>query len=273
MAEADRKEADGPQGIGGWLALFVVGLLILVPATIAFRTTMQFYSTELAQPKLASHPLYLSFKAAYSYVVVLCIAASVCLGLRLSVDRTRSSVHLARAFLVGAPLMSLGLNLGLATLIFPKRSITDELVGEAIDVATIVAAVSVFWLVFLHWSARVANTYPPSRKSERGLSSRPADNIPGWIATFRRLLVDFAHSSTVARQLSPAEEQEVREIVALEFADGRINSLRMLQHMINAGGDEARARALYLEEQTRQVLERRLRQESSLRLRTDVRVS
>ena len=169
--------------------------------------------------------------------------------------------------------MSLGLNLGLTTLIFTKRFITDELVGEAIEVATIEAAVSVFWRVFLHWSVRGANTYPPSQKSERGWSSRLADNVPGWIATFRRLLVDFAHSSTVARQLSPAEEQEVREIVALEFADGRINTLRMLQHLINAGGDEARARALYLEEQTRQVLVRWLRRESSLRLRTDGRAS
>lgn len=152
---ADRKIS----GVGGWLALLVVGMLVWGPLLSIFKTGYNIWVAEMQNPELASVPQWQTFKIMTWCVVGICVVYSMVSGFLLCVKKEPASVKIAIACLwIGNPVAAFVLGIlipwisfGTATL----EKIVPEFIG-AIIVSIIAASI---WTAYLRKSERVRNTY------------------------------------------------------------------------------------------------------------------
>ena len=163
---------EGPSGVGGWLLLLVIGLVI-GPVIGAGRTGAEFLSMETQHPTLHSSALWKEFKAASWFCLVAIAALSAYAGFGLARGNDWSVVKRAQIILwltgpVGA--LMLGAVVPLVTL---GASGVDSQFAGGLLVSAIPA---VIWTAYLSKSKRVRNTYGPPPHDDSSNASGTRQN-------------------------------------------------------------------------------------------------
>lgn len=152
-------------GVGGWLALLVVGMLVLGPLLSIFRTGFNIglaeWVAERQNPGIAPVPQWQTYEIMTWFVVGIGVVYSVVSGILLCVKKEPASVTNAIAFLwIGGPVAAFvlgflipGISLGVVALEENLPRSIGAIIGSGIA-ATI-------WTAYLRKSKRVRNTYYP----------------------------------------------------------------------------------------------------------------
>lgn len=162
VASSDRTRAAGPSGVGGWLALLTVGLLVLGPLMGAGRINADFMSAESQNPGLKTVGQWTNFRAVTWAAFLGFAAVSAYAGWGLARGQHWSVVRRAKIGLwIAGPLSNvvLGVVVPVATLGstpgFDAGAIVVPFVGAFL---TSVIAATV-WTAYLSKSKRVRATY------------------------------------------------------------------------------------------------------------------
>lgn len=152
-------QAEGkrvPSGVGGWLLLLVVGLMVLGPLMGAGRLNADIMLAETQYPNLAMLGNWKSYKSATWAAFSVVAALSFWAGFGLAKGRDASVVGKAKIvlWLIG-PLASFVLGILIPLLAFGKWHADGQFVSNIIASA-IVAAI---WSTYLSKSKRVRATY------------------------------------------------------------------------------------------------------------------
>lgn len=151
--------AIGPSGVGGWLLLLVVGLLVLFPLLNAGRINAEIMAAETQYPTIKSLPQWANLKAGMWWTFLAFAALSFYGGWGLARGKDWSVVKRAKFVLwligpVGAFVM--GVIVPIATL--GKSSAAEGQFWGNLIVSIISASI---WTAYLSKSKRVRNTYGP----------------------------------------------------------------------------------------------------------------
>ena len=143
-----------PAGIGGWLALLILWMVVLRP--LAGMVLWQEMHAANAEDPAAVARSSLFVSTTFYWIAFLCLAAlSIYGGLRLWRDRSFAAVRCAIAILwINAPI-------AIGALLIAEAYLTSgvTLADAAIRLGTNVAGAAA-WTAYLLRSQRVKNTYP-----------------------------------------------------------------------------------------------------------------
>ena len=118
-------------GVGGWLALLIVGLVLVGPLRSVQQLSDSLTALETATPKLVAHPVWNSYKS-WAWAVVLSAAAlSIFTGARLAISREASVVKysIASSWLCG-PVVAAALGIAVPLLIFGDHLRLTDVLGD-----------------------------------------------------------------------------------------------------------------------------------------------
>ncbi|ABQ27052.1 DUF2569 family protein [Geotalea uraniireducens] len=151
----------GPTGVGGWLKLLVVGMLVLGPLMGAGRIENDFMMAEHQNPNITSLNEWKTFKNATWWTFYIVAAMSFYGGWGLARGRDVSVVNRAKAILwLTGPVASINLAIIIPFIIFGKTEAGNpQFIGGFF--ASVVGAI--IWTVYLSKSKRVRNTYCNSK--------------------------------------------------------------------------------------------------------------
>lgn len=148
-----------PRGVGGWLCVLVVGMLLLGPLTDIGQAASGFSDLERAYPKLMTHERWLEYKWwAWAIITAACLT-SILGGLALCFGRTQLAVTWAITALWARGPAAMAAIL-LANVQIFGTPISDlirdpQIAGPAVGGLLL----TVVWTWYLRSSRRVANTY------------------------------------------------------------------------------------------------------------------
>jgi hypothetical protein len=145
-------------GIGGWLALLIVGLMILGPLTGFGRLSEEFRDTLERYPQLTANSQWQNYTQVSWLIFATTASVSFAAGYRLWKVRSPDSVRFAILALWLAGPIGNALYIILGATIFgsaPLENAAAQMVGD-IGAACIVAGI---WTTYLWRSCRVRNTY------------------------------------------------------------------------------------------------------------------
>lgn len=177
-ARAARKPTElspGPVGVGGWLLLPVIGLLVVGPLVGLSQTMKGISEAERAYPALLNLAAWANYKTASWVIVAAACALSVSAGYRLLKDFRPQTVTFA---IWALWLRGLGSSLldAISGQAFLNVSIA-EYYGDPQTLGSVLAAIitAAGWTLYFKWSRRVRNTYnrqlypalPPTNPRER----------------------------------------------------------------------------------------------------------
>jgi ribosomal protein L40E len=158
-AKIHAKQKPGPSGIGGWLLLLVVGMMVLGPLLGASQINMDFLMAEHQYPGIKSVEEWQVFKTITWWAFLSVAAISFYGGWGLARGNDWSVVSRAKTVLwITGPGASLVLGVLLPMLFFRETSAVDAQFIGAFLVSGIAAAI---WTTYLAKSKRVRNTYGP----------------------------------------------------------------------------------------------------------------
>jgi Protein of unknown function (DUF2569) len=147
-------------GVGGWLALLIVGLTVLGPIARVVRVIADFGQAESANPALLNEAWWSALKAIGWVETVIYCAASFFAGSTLLRVFQPSSVRLAiNTLWLAGPLLVL-VSLSASKILLPVSLTSAEFIIALVQ-PIIVATV---WTLYLKKSQRVENTYFPGAK-------------------------------------------------------------------------------------------------------------
>jgi len=171
-AKSDNDQ--GPIGVGGWLLLLIVGMMILGPLLGAARINAEIWMVEEKFPTLLSVDEWVTYKTATWWAFFVLAAISFWGGLGLAQRKGWSAVTRAKAVLwISGPVAVLILNVALPAIIFGELDVDGEPIIGALVGTVIVAAA---WTAYLSQSVRVKNTYSGNANVD---SSDQVDGING----------------------------------------------------------------------------------------------
>lgn len=162
-AQGASPRTQEPAGVGGWLLLLVMLMLVVSPLLSVALTAEGFWSVEERYPALMSVPEYSILKAATWWIMLPCVAALAYGGWGLARGRSRSVVKRAKIilWLVG-PVATVAIG------IVVRLTVTDntyarhpEFVAQLIGHLLASTIIAVIWTAYLSKSKRVRNTYGP----------------------------------------------------------------------------------------------------------------
>lgn len=144
-------------GVGGWLLLLTLGLMLLGPLTSVGRINSDFMTTEATYPALKGLAVWSTYKTATWWVTLFVCGASFYAGLGLVRKRTRAVVNRAQVLLwVIGPVASIVLGVVIPALVLPTSAGPGSQFLGALIVSAIGAGI---WSTYLSRSKRVAATY------------------------------------------------------------------------------------------------------------------
>ena len=142
-----------PAGIGGWLALLIVWMVLLRPVAGVYMLN-QLQATSLANPIILENSSWLINTSTFWMVFLLVAALSIYGGLRLWRDRTAASVRTVIVILwIFSPIAAVDLLIARA---FLEGRVT---LANATTTVVMNLAVAAAWTIYLKRSRRVRNTY------------------------------------------------------------------------------------------------------------------
>jgi hypothetical protein len=153
----EESRSSSPSGIGGWLLLLILGMMVFGPALGAARIAGALMSAELDYPAVLTVKEWATYKTT-TWSVFCAIALASCYGgWGLAFRREWSAVTRAKLMLwVAGPLGSLILGIAVPTIVFSDASTIDpSFLGTFIG--SVIAAS--LWTAYLRYSKRVRNTY------------------------------------------------------------------------------------------------------------------
>lgn len=149
-------------GVGGWLALLVVGLVLLGPLRSVQQISESLSSSEATTPQLATHPIWESYKT-WTWAIVLSSAAlSIFTGVRLSISREASVVKYAIAALwLCGPVSAVAIGIAVPLLTFGAYLKAEDVIGDSEVLGGVLGStvVAIIWTIYLANSKRVRDTY------------------------------------------------------------------------------------------------------------------
>lgn len=148
---------DGPHGVGGWLALLVVGMLVLGPLLGIGRTYVEFASIEHQYSELASLADWSSFKTAEWVVLLIFCGISIYGGHGLATKRTPDAVSRAKLVLW----FNYPIGIVVTAMIIPALMLPGGGKAAATAIPSLLASLIAvaIWTAYLNRSKRVKNTY------------------------------------------------------------------------------------------------------------------
>jgi Protein of unknown function (DUF2569) len=162
IAEFNFKPINsGLKGVGGWLALFIVGQAFVRPLT----SLGIFFDHDLTSKITETFPLTVTLLTIEKIIIIHLLIFGIAVGLALWKVRTPFSVKLAKIYLIANPIV-----LALDALLFKLSDLPpasrDEVVEHALHDVAIVAFWSLIWVLYFIKSERVRLTYlQPARSS------------------------------------------------------------------------------------------------------------
>ena len=148
---------EGPSGVGGWLFLLVLGMLLLGPLLGVGRINADIMSAENQYPALKSIAKWSNLKTATWWTFLAIVAISVYGGWGLARGRDWSVVKRAKVVLwVAGPVGAL-----IMDVIVPMATLGESNAGHAEFVGGLLASIIAagIWTAYLSKSKRVHNTY------------------------------------------------------------------------------------------------------------------
>lgn len=149
----------GPAGVGGWLLLLVIGLLVLGPLAGIGKTMQAIEVTERTYPNIIGIPAWVHYKSTGWSLIAMACLVSVAAGWGLLKSRQSGAVQFAIAALwirgpavviLDAISATIFLQTGFAEY-FSDPSLVGDLLGNF--------AAATIWTAYLKMSRRVRNTY------------------------------------------------------------------------------------------------------------------
>lgn len=148
---------DGPYGIGGWLALLVVGMLVVGPLLGIGRTGFEFMDVERQYPGIENVPEWSSFKKVEWTALLVFCAISIYGGLGLAKKRTPDAVSRAKLVLwINYPISIIVTGMIIPALMIPESGKVVAMTIPSLIASLIAVAI---WIAYLNRSKRVKNTY------------------------------------------------------------------------------------------------------------------
>lgn len=156
---------DGPRGIGGWLAFFLVTLGVFAPLRIAFTAYGLFSDPRIAQAYGDRWPMLATVEI---ILILLNLAALAFLLWRFFMRRTWQSVRIGIAGIWLVPIVVTILETLAVTLIggIPAGALLGQMMPDMAQMLIY----STVWTAYLLRSVRVANTYPREDEAGEGLA-------------------------------------------------------------------------------------------------------
>ena len=154
---AQSQDKQGPSGIGGWLMLLVIGMMVLGPLFGAGGINAGIMTVERQYPHLVSLDQWITFKSATWWTFLGVAALSFYGGWGLARGKDWSVVNRAKWILwISGPVGSLVMGVLIPIIIVGESNAGDgQFVGAFI--AQVIAAG--IWTAYLSKSKRVRNTY------------------------------------------------------------------------------------------------------------------
>lgn len=145
-------------GVGGWLALLILGLILFGPLAGLARLIEEIRSTEKAFPNLITNTTWLHYKQLSWLVLAVIVAISISAGYRLWKIHSYKSVRFAIiAIWIVGPIGILAHTV-VAVITFGPMAAEDLLPQMAAAVFKSCIIVTA-WTLYLIYSVRVKNTY------------------------------------------------------------------------------------------------------------------
>ena len=149
-------EKNSLSGVGGWLLLLTLQLMILGPLLDAGRINFSFISMENEFPNLKTIPNWSIYKNWVWFVMGLKFLIGFYAGLKLIKDRNPSAINQVKVIIwITGPVAGLILGVFLPEIIFGSVQIGSEFIGPFLSL-TITCIV---WTIYLSKSNRVKATY------------------------------------------------------------------------------------------------------------------
>lgn len=157
VTEGQLESKPGPRGVGGWLLLLVVGMMILGPLLGAGRINAEIMMAEKQYPDITSLEEWKTYKTVTWWIFFAVASISFYGGLGLSRGNDRAAVTRAKIILwITGPGASLALGILVPIMVFGESNAGDGQFVGAFIVSIIAAAI---WTTYLAKSKRVRNTY------------------------------------------------------------------------------------------------------------------
>lgn len=142
-----------PAGIGGWLALLIVWMVVFRPVAGVYMLN-QLQTNSLANPAILDNSSWLINTSTFWIVFLIVVSLSIYAGLRLWRDRSRAAVRTAIAVLwIYSPVATVDLLIARA---FLEGRVTWA--NAAVQIV-LNLAIAGAWTAYLLRSRRVRNTY------------------------------------------------------------------------------------------------------------------
>ncbi|CAM4092108.1 hypothetical protein BOTU111921_11320 [Bordetella tumbae] len=151
------RDVVGPTGVGGWLWLPIVGLMIFRPLGSFGATLRNIDETEKLYPQIIGIPDWSNYKTATWCLVVAGCAISIAAGYRLWKDHKPQSVKLAM-FALWLPVITLLLD-AISANVFLGLRLNDYFDPQGVGSALGGMIVAALWTWYFKRSRRVRNTY------------------------------------------------------------------------------------------------------------------
>lgn len=145
-----------PYGVRGALALFIYGSLYAGPILVAGKLVNQFADAERKNPVVLTLSTWKTYKIATWISTFVLLVICMWLAARMKAKFEPSSVQRMKAYLLCAPAVSVASDLALSMAIFPRLTLSADLVLPPLISGYIGAGV---WFWYLSASKRVRNTY------------------------------------------------------------------------------------------------------------------
>jgi hypothetical protein len=152
-----RTAKAGPTGIGGWLMLLVLGMMVLGPLLGVGRLATDLTSVERQYPQITNLEVWKTYKSVAWCAFILFAAVLFYGGWGLARGKDWSVVSRAKAILwITGPIAAIVLGLGIPIAIFGEAAFDAPEFISGLIVSGIAAGI---WTAYLSKSKRVRNTY------------------------------------------------------------------------------------------------------------------
>ena len=223
-------------GVGGWLAILIYSLYVLVPLYNLLTTASVIGMAERENPQLLQVDSWMTFRTstwvANAGMSVFSVFTAYCLHIR----PVPSSLRLAKGYMWSVPVVALVMAWVMdLTLHVPPAEQVGRVMGAA--------AIAGLWHAYLSMSLRVSGTYKPT--DEGGRSDEPTR--PSARSTVRPTSPEPGYPASDSAQGQPRfDDDDLFEVVGNELRSGNPVAGTWTRAFAEADGDENKARALYI---------------------------
>jgi hypothetical protein len=150
------SESVGPTGVGGWLLLLIVGMMVLGPIIGAWKVYAGIALAEKFYLEVTLLEGWATYKLALWFVFLISVVLSVFGGWRLKNSDEWDAVRQAKVILwLAGPAANFVMGVLLPLIMFNSSAISNQAIGGFIG-----SCIGVFiWTLYLSKSVRVRNTY------------------------------------------------------------------------------------------------------------------